>query len=124
MVALLEQLRMDMGVPKEDSLNRLDFGYGSVKYSSGPYFYDSGNASSRQSSAGSNSSSDSSKRGVQKHTEESNAEGSRKSSVGSLENDFASVFRNADVDRFSIRSSDVFPADHEDHNHLLIDSTI
>jgi hypothetical protein len=39
MLSLLERLRIDMGVPKDDSLNQLDFGYGSVEYSTGPYFY-------------------------------------------------------------------------------------
>ena len=39
MLYLLERLRMDMGVPKDDSLNHLDFGYGSVDYSTEPYFY-------------------------------------------------------------------------------------
>ena len=39
MLYLLERLRMDMGVPKDDSLNHLDFGYGSVDYSTEPCFY-------------------------------------------------------------------------------------
>jgi len=29
---------MDVGVPKDDSLNQIEFGYGSIKYSTGPYF--------------------------------------------------------------------------------------
>ena len=33
MLCLLERLRMDMGVPKDDSLNQLEFGYGSIEYS-------------------------------------------------------------------------------------------
>lgn len=38
MVHMLDRLRMDVGVPKDDSLNQIEFGYGSIKYSTGPYF--------------------------------------------------------------------------------------
>jgi hypothetical protein len=37
---LLEKLRMDLGIPKNNDLNKLEFGYGSVvTTSANPYFY-------------------------------------------------------------------------------------
>ncbi len=44
MTYMLDRLRMDVGIPKDDLLNNLEFGYGSVKYSSGPFFFKSESA--------------------------------------------------------------------------------
>jgi len=38
MLQMLDRLRMDVGVPKDDSLNQMEFGYGSIKYSTGSFF--------------------------------------------------------------------------------------
>jgi len=40
---MLEKLRMDLGIPKDDTLNKLEFGYGSVLYTTYSYFYKKNN---------------------------------------------------------------------------------
>lgn len=41
---MLEQLRIDIGIPKEDLLDATEFGYGSINYSIGPFYTQQGSA--------------------------------------------------------------------------------